>query len=238
MPPTASTQAALLAALVVVGCSDAVSSVAATGTATRGSGGAGSSIDSGGPGVGPGGSEDLDGGSAHGCPDVGPGVVDLPRPLCPDACPTDNAFCSQPWLRCSYGDDFDPMCRDRALCGDDGLWHVQPSGCATPTCCGVTPSTPDATCSQGACAFPDGAYCACVAKCSGIPDKSPPTPMWMCLGVHGEGSALCPAISPNDGAGCTDLGTKCLYGVCGSELNWSATCVNGAWVLGDGYVPN
>lgn len=197
----------MLAAVVLCACGGS--------TSTGGTGGAGGSGAAGGSGgsSGSGGSGGSGGTSPVGCPPTQPSG---------QACSVDPA------VRCTYGDDVRPSCRNDYFC-IGGHWTTTKNLCLQPppgTCGGAPPAagtvcTPDGA----ACGYSDGTICVC-SLCPGGPCMQPPA-KWTC--TPPPTTPGCPATVPNDGTKCDAPGTSCTYGTpCAGEGAF-VECTGGAW---------
>jgi hypothetical protein len=202
-----------VAVSMLVACGGSTDSRGSGGSGASGGGATGGSGGSGGSTGGSGGSSGGTGGtSPSGCP----------------AAATPGAACTTPNLRCTYGDEVRPECRQDWLCLN-GTWTTTKSICLEPPAgtCSSTPPTVGAVCDTEAavCDFPDGTLCLC-SSCSAGPCAAPP-PKWQC--APPPSTAGCPALVPNDGSACSTEGTECQYGNPCGPSGAVVHCTNGAW---------
>lgn len=149
---------------------------------------------------------------------------------CPTVEPTGGSCAGSPeGLRCTYGDQTRPECRDEWLCSA-GTWTTTKSACAMSTACGSTQPTPGTDCPMdGAVCTYGSTLCIC-SQCPGGPCMAPPA-KWECAGPPtGPG---CPAVAPNAGTPCGAAGAMCTYGfICGGS-GVETQCTSGLWVWND-----
>jgi hypothetical protein len=202
------------------------------GGATGGSGGAtgGSGGATGGAGGATGGAGGATGG-AGGATGGSGGATGGSGGISPSGCPANKptGACSTEGLRCTYGDDVRPECRDGVAC-NGGQWVAEKNACLPPPagCPAVPPTSgqPKVTCSNegDVCSYASGAICNC-SSCLG---PCVPPPWWQCSPAPTDPG--CPKTVPNDGAACdASAGTTCTYGNPCNGSGQKVQCSAGAW---------
>ena len=182
-----------------------------------------------------GGSTGVDLGGADGGTGAGGSGAGVPSPSgCPATAPAYNTACPKENLVCSYGDAWQPYCREIFICVQSA-WSKQQGTCEehSQTDCPASPPEHGSVCSPTPvstyCEYAgQGASCHCLdTYCVGACQIIDP-PEWRCVTPpNNEG---CPSTTPNAGAACSAEGVECNYlgGPCagGGVL---ARCSAGAW---------
>jgi len=165
-------------------------------------------------------SDDGQGGGGSG-QDAGPVTT------CPAAAPAVGDSCDNEEMTCSYGDSYDPSCRDIFGCSGGEFKSTKWSGeCVPEVGCPAEPPSGGCDPSQASsCHYAGATRCIC-SECepyTGGPCVPLPSPEWQCSSSPGSGA--CPDEVPNWGAPCATEGAVCVYVSC----YFDAKCEGGVW---------
>ena len=169
---------------------------------------------------------------------------------CPQQNPPEGTACPKKELTCSYGDHFDPECREQVRCMANGKWRhltkpnkvsCDPSQQPEPCPKGEPPPDKDQCDGQFAdalvCSYADQrVMCACRSMdCSGGMCQPLEHPSWICQGPPADKS--CPVDMPNAGTACGQTDQICDYLGGGCSGGVTMECRDGIWQIGDLMCP-